>query len=223
MVSDNEKDNFQVQRLDMVHQQLQSRGITDQAVLDAMGSVPREEFIPTMYRFQAYADLTVPIGMGQTISQPFIIALMTQALQLDKNSEVLEIGTGSGFQTAVLASIAKKVYTVERLEHLSESSQAILGRLGFKNIEFYIGDGTLGWPEKRLFSRIIVTAAAPSIPGPLADQLDQDGIMIIPVGDVYAQQLLVCRKLDNRLIESRLADVRFVRLIGKHAFAETTQ
>jgi protein-L-isoaspartate(D-aspartate) O-methyltransferase len=220
MVTANEKDKFALQRLDMMHQQLQGRGITDQAVLEAMGKIPREEFIPSMYQFQAYTDNPVPIGMGQTISQPYVTALMMQSLMLDDSVEVLEIGTGSGYQTAILASTAKKVYTIERLEQLSESAQAVLGRLGLKNIEFAIGDGTLGWRQRRTFERILISAGAPAIPEPLAEELADGGVLVAPIGDQYSQQLTVARRLGSELIQTPVMSVRFVNLVGKFGFEE---
>ena len=220
MVISNEKDKFALERLDMVHRQLRDRGIKDEKVLDAMGQVPREEFIPSMYRFQAYSDSPVAIGMGQTISKPYIIALMAQYLMLNQNSEVLEIGTGSGYQTAILAKIARKVYTIERLGQLSEGAQAVLGRLGFGNIEFCVGDGSAGWPSKRQFDNIIVTAGAPSLPQPLRDQIKEQGTIVIPVGDQYSQQLYVYRRHGGELVESLVAEVRFVNLVGKFGFTE---
>jgi len=220
MVIANEKDKFALERLDMVYRQLRDRGIKDEKVLEAMGQVPREEFMPSMYRFQAYSDSSVAIGMGQTISQPYIIALMTQCLTLSPNSEVLEIGTGSGYQTAILAKIAKKVYTIERLEQLSEGAQAVLGRLNFGNIEFYVGDGSVGWPQKRQFDNIIITAAAPSLPNPLRDQIKEQGTIVVPVGDQYSQQLYVYRRHGSELVESPVAEVRFVNLVGKFGFTE---
>jgi len=219
MVMPHEKDNFAIERLSMVHQQLRDRGITDQNVLDAMGQIPREQFIPSMYRFQSYADGPVAIGMGQTISQPYIVALMTQILELNSDHEVLEIGTGSGYQTAILAKIAKKVYTIERLGHLSESAQVVLAKLEFNNIEFAIGDGSLGWPVKKKFDRIMVTAAAPSLPQPLTDQLTDGGVLVIPVGDNFSQELFVYRKLGDKMIQTPVADVRFVNLVGKFGFS----
>lgn len=221
MVGFEKKDRYLLERLKMVREQIKSRGITDNAVLDAMNEIPREEFIPETYHFQAYSDGPVPIGLGQTISQPYIVALMSQALQVNDKCNVLEIGTGSGYQTAILASIAKKVYTIERLEQLSEMAQAVLGRLGITNVEYYIGDGTGGWPEPMQFERIIITAAAPQPPQPLVQQLADGGLMVIPIGDRASQSLMAIQKRGETLTESFICDCRFVPLTGKYGFSET--
>jgi protein-L-isoaspartate(D-aspartate) O-methyltransferase len=221
MVGFEKKDKYLLERLKMVREQIRSRGITDDAVLDAISEIPREEFIPETYHFQAYSDGPVPIGLGQTISQPYIVALMSQALQVNSKCNVLEIGTGSGYQTAILAKIAKRVYTVERLDQLSEMAQAILGRLGISNVEYYIGDGTCGWPEPMQFERIIITAAAPEPPQPLVEQLADGGLMVIPVGDRWSQRLTAMRKRGEMLHESFICDCRFVPLTGKYGFSET--
>jgi protein-L-isoaspartate(D-aspartate) O-methyltransferase len=158
--------------------------------------------------------------MGQTISQPYIVALMTQELRLNHFCEVLEIGTGSGYQTAILAKLAKRIFTVERLADLSAKAQAVLGRLGIDNVEYYVGDGSAGWPEKRTFDRIIVTAAVPKVPEQLVDQLGAGGLIVVPVGKGGVQELVVGTKKEGKLIERVLCDVRFVKLVGKHAFEE---
>jgi protein-L-isoaspartate(D-aspartate) O-methyltransferase len=220
MVSFEEKDKYVLERLKMVRDQIRSRGINDTAVLEAISEIPREEFVPQAYRFQAYADGPVPIGLGQTISQPYIVALMTQSLHADSKCDVLEIGTGSGYQTAILAKIAKKVCTIEKHAQLSESAQAVLGRIGITNVEFYVGDGTCGWPESRTFDRIIITAAAPRPPQPLVEQLADGGMMVIPIGDRYSQRLSLCRKNGDTLQTSFICDCRFVPLTGKYGFSE---
>jgi len=220
MVTPNKDNQLELQKQKMLKNHLQARGINDPAVLQAMAEIPREEFIPEHLKSRAYADAPLPIGLGQTISQPYIVALMTQSLKLNKSSEVLELGTGSGYQTAILASIAKKVYTIERLNQLSESAQCILDRLGFKNIEFCIGDGSAGWPEQKLFDRIIITAAVPDIPSPLIDQLTDTGILVAPVGNKFEQDLIVCTKKQNELKCESVCPCRFVKLIGKHSFRE---
>jgi protein-L-isoaspartate(D-aspartate) O-methyltransferase len=158
--------------------------------------------------------------MGQTISQPYIVALMTQELQLKPDCDVLEIGTGSGYQTAILCRLAKKVYTIERFAELSEAAQAALGRLEIKNVEFYIGDGSCGWPIQRTFERIIITATVPKIPQPIFDQLADGGLIIAPIGPAGVQQLVVYEKKKDKLTKKVLCDVRFVRLIGKYGFEE---
>jgi protein-L-isoaspartate(D-aspartate) O-methyltransferase len=204
----------------MVGHDLKGRGITEAGVLSVMGRLGREEFVPESYRWQAYADCPLPIGMGQTISQPYIVALMTQELRLNNFCEVLEIGTGSGYQTAILAKLAKRVYTIERFSELSEKAQAILGRLGITNVEFCIGDGSAGWPESRTFDRIIVTAAVPKVPQSLIDQLGAGGLIVAPVGGSGVQELVVGIKKEGKLIERVVCDVRFVKLVGQHAFKE---
>ena len=207
----------------MLRWDLKGRDITDPRVLAVMVEVPREEFIPNSYRSQAYTDGPLPIGLGQTISQPYIVALMTQALRVNRDCEVLEIGTGSGYQTAVLSKLVKKVYTIERHSELAQSAQAVLGRLGISNIEFYVGDGSCGWPESRLppsgcFDRIMITAAVPKIPKPLAKQLVEGGLIIAPVGYGGAQELVVCEKRADKFIERLICDVRFVKLFGEYGF-----
>jgi len=185
-----------------------------------MAEIRREEFVPAEYQFHAYADGPLSIGWGQTISQPYIVALMTQELHLDQDCEVLEIGTGSGYQTAVLCKLAKKVYTIEKLEQLSKSAQEVLKECGIENVEFYIGDGSCGWPVKRSFDRIIVTAAVPKIPKPLGEQLCEGGLIIVPVGSGWVQQLVLCEKKKGKFIERVICDVRFVKLLGEYGFEE---
>jgi protein-L-isoaspartate(D-aspartate) O-methyltransferase len=214
------KDRFAGVRERMLKWDLAGRDITDPAVLKVMEQVRREEFVPPAYQWQAYADGPLPIGMGQTISQPYIVALMTQELRLNPHCEVLEIGTGSGYQTAVLARLAKKVYTIERFAELSESAQAVLAKLGVKNVEFYIGDGSCGWPQKRTFDRIMVTASVPNVPQPLADQLADGGIIVAPVGAGAVQQLIACEKKKQRLVERVICGCRFVKLLGEYGFDE---
>jgi len=209
----------------MLRWHLRGRDITDPRVLAVMAEVPREEFIPQSHRSQAYGDGPLPIGKDQTISQPYIVALMTQELRVDPESEVLEIGTGSGYQTAVLSKLVKKVYTIERFSELSDSAQAVLGKLGISNVEFYIGDGSKGWPASRLpasgcFDRIIITAGVPEIPGPLAGQLAEGGLIVAPVGGRSVQGLVTCEKKADKLITRAICDVRFVKLIGKHGFEQ---
>ncbi|MBN2313073.1 MAG: protein-L-isoaspartate(D-aspartate) O-methyltransferase [Sedimentisphaerales bacterium] len=207
----------------MLRWDLKGRDIVDPRVLEVMVEVPREEFVPSTHRSQAYHDGPLPIGRDQTISQPYIVALMTQELRINPDCEVLEIGTGSGYQTAVLSKLAKKVYTVERFSDLADSSQAVLDRLEFRNIEYYVGDGSCGWPTNRLppsgcFDRIMITAALPEIPEPVVKQLARDGLIIAPIGGAGVQELVVCEKKANRLMERTICDVRFVKLIGKYGF-----
>lgn len=223
MVSFEPKTHFAAAREAMVRNHLMARDITDPAVLEAMRTVPREAFVPPAYSAQAYDDNPLPIGMGQTISQPYIVALMTQALQVNKNCRVLEIGTGSGYQTAILAKLAQRVYTIERFGELAEGAQAVLARLGIDNVEFMIGDGSAGWPEHSPYDRIILTAAAPNIPAPLVEQLADGGILVAPIGDAVAQTLVAAKKRGNQLTTDYLCGCRFVKLIGKYGFADNAE
>ncbi|MBN2268990.1 MAG: protein-L-isoaspartate(D-aspartate) O-methyltransferase [Sedimentisphaerales bacterium] len=215
-----DKDRLASVRRRMLEEHLEGRDITDPRVLKVMAEVPRDEFVSRSYISQAYSDGPLPIGLGQTISQPYIVALMTQELHVDGGCEVLEIGTGSGYQTAVLSKLAKRVYTIERHGGLSESAQAVLGRLGIGNVEFYIGDGSCGWPDERLFERIMVTAAVPAIPQKLFDQLAGGGIIIAPVGLGGVQRLVACEKRPGKTIERFICDVRFVKLFGEYGFEQ---
>jgi protein-L-isoaspartate(D-aspartate) O-methyltransferase len=204
----------------MLRFDLRGRGIIDPKVLEVMAEIPRQRFIPPQYDGQAYDDRPLPIGLDQTISQPYIVALMTQALAVTPPCEVLEIGTGSGYQTAILASLAKRVYTIERLEALSRSAQGTLTQLGLQNIEFRVGDGTFGWPQLREFDRIIVTAAVREVPRPILDQLKIGGIMVAPVGSEGVQTLVLYRRTQTGVVQNDMCAVRFVRLIGEHGFQE---
>ena len=215
MVDRDEHIRFESERALMVRYQLQGRGIRDNRVLDVMGQIPREEFVGLAYQEAAYADSPLPIGLGQTISQPYMVALMTELLDVDASMEVLEIGTGCGYQSSVLAKLAKRVYTVERLAQLQETAQSNLARLGIDNIEFYIGDGSRGWPTQRTFDRIIVTAGAEMIPPALIRQLAQGGKMVIPVGAGYSQVLTLCVKNRGELRKIEVCDCVFVRLIAE--------
>ncbi|MCU0917329.1 MAG: protein-L-isoaspartate(D-aspartate) O-methyltransferase [Planctomycetes bacterium] len=199
---------------------LRGRDITDPDVLRVMAQIPREEFVPPEYRPQAYKDGPLPIGGGQTISQPYIVALMTQLLRVRPGDEVLEVGTGSGYQTAILACLAQRVSTIERSPELSVAARAVLAKLGIENVEFRIGDGSRGWPEARAFSRIMITAAVPDVPPPLTAQLAGTGIMIAPVGQGAAQELIVAEKHQGKLIETSICGCRFVKLIGEYGFSE---
>ena len=221
MHSREKEDKFAGVRQRMLRWDLKGRDITDPDVLRVMEEIRREEFVPQAYQSQAYADGPLPIGVGQTISQPYIVALMTQDLRLNPDCEVLEIGTGSGYQTAVLSKLAKKVYTIERFAELSESAQAVLSRLDIKNVEFYIGDGSCGWPEEKYFDRIMITAAVQKVPEPLVEQLAEGGLMIAPVGPAGVQDLVVCEKKAERIIETVICGCRFVKLLGKYGFEES--
>jgi protein-L-isoaspartate(D-aspartate) O-methyltransferase len=199
-------------RKKMVKEQIEKRGIREEKVLKAMEKVPRHLFVPEVYRIHSYEDHPLPIGEDQTISQPFIVAYMTELLELDESCTVLEIGTGSGYQSAILAEIAKEVYTVELIESLSLKAQEVLSSLGYKNIKFLVGDGTYGWKEFSPYERIIVTAASPTVPPALIEQLSNDGILVIPVG-TYSQEIVRIRKRDEKIDEEILIPVRFVPLI----------
>lgn len=216
----NEKDKFTAERQAMVRVQLKKRDITDPAVLRVMADVPREKFIPAECLDGAYFDGPLPIGCGQTISQPYIVALMTQELKVDKNSEVLEIGTGSGYQTAVLAKLAKEVYTIERIEHLTLNAQRILAEMNITNVKFHTGDGTIGWPQEKSFDRIIITAATPEMPNPLLEQLKTGGLAVVPLGADYVQELVVIEKTVDGLKTKSVCGCRFVKLIGKFGYSE---
>jgi protein-L-isoaspartate(D-aspartate) O-methyltransferase len=204
----------------MVETQLIPRGIHDPLVLKAMEKVPREAFVPEDLRESAYGDNPLPIGEGQTISQPYIVALMTQALELKGSENVLEIGTGSGYQAAVLAEIVKELYTVERVAPLSEKAQQILEKLGYENIHSKIFNGTLGWPEHSPYDAIMVTAGAPEIPGSLIEQIGEGGRLVIPVGDRLGQDLLKIRKTRGKTVTEDLGAVRFVNLVGEYGWKE---
>ncbi len=199
----------------MVEDQLRRRGIRDDRVLRIMSEIPRERFVPNDLARMAYEDRALNIGLGQTISQPYIVAYMTEQLQLKPTDRVLEIGTGSGYQTAVLASLCETVYSVECLPALSEKTQVTLHQLGISNVTYAIRDGTLGWPEHAPYERIIVTAGAPGIPAPLLDQIPVGGKMILPVGNRKEQQLVLIERKDNRFVELPLIGCRFVKLIGE--------
>jgi protein-L-isoaspartate(D-aspartate) O-methyltransferase len=221
MHSQRVENRFAQARQRMVINDLQGRDITDPDVLRVMSEIPRERFVPEAYRSQAYSDGPLPIGMGQTISQPYIVALMTQELKVNRDCEVLEVGTGSGYQAAVLSKLTKKVYTIERFNELSESARVALSECGATNVEFCVGDGSCGWSGDKVFDRIIITAAVPSIPEPLVKQLVDGGQIVAPVGSFGVQRLVVCQKKAGRITERVICDVRFVRLLGKYGFEES--
>ena len=211
----NMPDPYSVARRRMVTEQIMPRGVTDSRVLEIMGIVPRHAFVSPGMEPQAYEDRPLPIGLGQTISQPLIVAMMTEALALDGGERILEIGTGSGYQAAILAELAKEVYTIERVRDLSIRARKVLYRLGYDNIKLRIGDGTLGWPEEGPFDRIIVTAGAPCVPEELVGQLADGGRMVIPVGGEEIQQLDVIIKQGGNVHTRSLTACRFVKLVGK--------
>ena len=221
MRTTNEQGNFAALRQRMLKNDLKGRGISDARILRAMEQIPRELFVSKSCKSQAYSDGPLPIDCGQTISQPYIVALMTQELRIGPDMDVLEVGTGTGYQTAVLAKLARRVYTVERFEKLSLSAQAVLKELGINNVEFRVGDGSCGWPEEKTFDRIMVTAALPEVSGPLTEQLKVGGIIVAPVGGSSVQRLVAYEKKEDTIAERFICDVRFVRVVGKHGFRES--
>ena len=205
-----------ISRKRMVETQIKARGITDPKVLEVMEQIPRHLFAQ---HSRACDDTPLPIPCGQTISQPYVVALMTQALQLKGSENVLEIGTGSGYQTAILAKLAKWVYSVERIAPLFYQAQQALEAARIFNINLAIRDGSKGWPEEAPFNAILVAAASPKIPQPLFEQLAEGGRLVIPVGDPHTQQLLLVTKEHGQLVEQGLGGVRFVRLVGAHGWS----
>ncbi len=216
-----DQQDYQADRLarqEMVRTQLGGRDISDQCVLAAMAEIPRELFVPPAQRPSAYDDRALPIGYDQTISQPYMVALMTEALRTEPQHRVLEVGTGSGYQTAILAKLAKHVYTVERIEALSGRAQCQLGELGFNNVSYRVGDGSLGWPDHCPYDRILVTAGAPSVPQLLVEQLNDGGLLVIPVGGMDEQILTTVQRIGQRTTEKPSIACRFVKLIGQAAW-----
>ncbi len=215
-----EKKEYAAQRVEMIEKQLRRRGISDAAVLGAMAAVPRHEFIAEELRSHAYDDLPLPIGGGQTISQPYIVAAMTAALHLQPGDRVLEIGTGCGYQAAVLSRLAREVFTIERRPELASTASAKLARLGYANAHVHCGDGTLGLPELAPFDAILVAAAAPTVPKPLLAQLAEGGRMILPVGGAEHQELRLIEKRGDAFPTKMLEGCRFVPLVGYHGWQE---
>jgi protein-L-isoaspartate(D-aspartate) O-methyltransferase len=214
-------DKFLRQREEMVKRQIEARGIADPKVLAALRCVPRHLFVSDALRDQAYGDFPLPIGEQQTISQPYIVAEMTQALQLSENDRVLEIGTGSGYQAAVLAEIAYRVYTVERIHSLLVNARRLFDQLRYHNIITRYGDGTRGWPEEGPFDAIIITAGAPQVPQALMAQLAVGGRMIVPVGDQHSQDLIKIFKDEKGINQANLGGCRFVKLVGEQGWSES--
>jgi protein-L-isoaspartate(D-aspartate) O-methyltransferase len=211
-------DAFAPARAAMVETQLRRRGIRDERVLAAMRRVPRHEFVPEPLRREAYEDNPLPIGEGQTISQPFIVAAMLEALVLQPLDSVLDVGTGSGYQAALLAELVAQVVSIERHASLAAAAREVLARLGYQNIEIVVGDGSEGYAARAPYDAIIVSAAAPAIPQRLFDQLREGGRMIVPVGSAYAQELRLVHKIEGRPRVSSLDGCRFVPLIGSEGF-----
>jgi len=212
--------DFPKARLKMVEEQIISRGIKDPKVISAMAKVPRHLFVEEALQTQAYSDYPLPIGERQTISQPYMVALMTEALLLTGKEKVLEIGTGSGYQTAILAELCDKVFSIERIRSLAIKARKILYELGYYNVEIKISDGTIGWPEESPFDAIIVTAGAPNIPEPLYEQLNVGGRLVIPIGDAFSQDLFRIIKREDGMKKENLGGCRFVKLVGRYGWKD---
>jgi len=204
----------------MVEEQLRSRDITDERVLAVMAEVPRHNFVDDAMQGRAYGDHPLPIGAGQTISQPYIVAYMTQALQLTGVEKVLEIGTGSGYQAAVLSRLCSQVYTIERINSLLAGARKVFDKLHYYNIRAKLDDGTIGWPENAPYDANIVTAGGPGVPEPLIEQLADPGRLIIPVGNQHVQELQLLEKKEGQIEVMSLASVRFVDLVGEHGWSK---
>lgn len=212
--SEPDENEYALLRTEMIKTQIEQRGVSNPRVLDALKKVQRHRFVPKKYRSFAYNDYPLPIGEGQTISQPYIVALMTEILNPDKGAKVLEIGTGSGYQAAILAELYKQVYTIEIIDTLGEQAKKLLSKLGYKNIHVKIGDGYKGWKKNSPFDAIIVTCAPSHIPQPLKDQLAEGGKMIIPVGKAYNQKLVLLTKKEGKMKKIEVIPVRFVPMMG---------
>jgi len=212
--------DFPKARLKMVEEQIISREIRDARVIAAMKKVPRHRFVEEALQNQAYSDHPLPIGEKQTISQPYMVALMTEALQLTGKEKVLEIGAGSGYQTAILAELAERVYSIERIRSLAIKARQLLYELGYFNVEIKIFDGTYGWVEESPFDAIVVTAGAPDIPQPLLEQLAMGGRLVIPVGDTFVQDLIRVTRSEEGIKKEDLGGCRFVKLVGKYGWDE---
>jgi protein-L-isoaspartate(D-aspartate) O-methyltransferase len=208
------KNRFDLLRENLMENVIIPGGITDQRVLKSVGSTPRHEFVPEQYKLQAYQDIAIPIGQSQTISSPFIVSLMTQTLKPQPTDQVLEIGTGSGYQAAILSPLVNEVYTIEIVEKLGRQTMQLLADLEYKNVFCKIGDGFKGWPEHAPFDKIIVTCSPEEVPVPLVEQLKEGGLMIIPVGERYQQMLYLMRKVDGKLEREALQPTLFVPMTG---------
>lgn len=215
-----ERDELRQARQEMVENQIKSRGVTDERVLEALRKVPRHVFIQENHQSEAYADHPLPIGSGQTISQPYIVALMTEHLGLRGEEKVLEIGTGSGYQAAILSALAGEVHSVERVPELAEKARNNLSRVGVLNVSVHVGDGTLGWPEEAPYDGIIITAGTPAMPEGLIDQLAEGGRLVAPVGSRWRQTLELWIKREGEIEKRELLPVVFVPLIGKRGWSE---
>lgn len=208
-------DDYTALRGNMVKYQIEARGISDNNVLNAMRVIERHLFVPPEYARQAYEDHPLPIGEGQTISQPYIVAIMTEVLDLNKSSKVLEVGTGSGYQAAILSQICDSVYTIEIFESLGKQAHKLLKDIGYDNVKVKVGDGYEGWPEHSPFDAILATCAPTHIPQALKDQLKEGGKMVIPVGESYAQELVLLEKRNGKIEKKNIISVRFVPMINE--------
>lgn len=215
-----DKMDFQRLRDSMVENQLISRGIKDRRVLNAMRKIPRHLFMNESLWFKAYDDAAIPVGEGQTISQPYMVAIMTELLEMKGVEKVLEIGTGSGYQAAILAELSREVYTIERIQSLSDKAGEVIRNLGYENIHLNVGDGTLGWPEATPFDRILITAGSPDIPKPLLGQLSEGGVLLAPVGDRFSQQLVRVIKQKGEFLREYHTPCVFVPLLGEYGWKE---
>ena len=211
-------EDYESLRLRMVERQIRARGVRDERVLEAMRKVPRHVFVPPDLVDEAYEDHPLSIGKGQTISQPYMVALMTEALELGGNEKVLEVGTGSGYQTAILAELAREVYSIERIPELARDAERRLEDLGYTNVHIKVGNGTLGWPEEAPFDAIMVTAGAPKVPGPLKAQLADGGRLVIPVGSEFHQILYRVKRQKDTFSEEALTSCVFVPLVGEEGW-----
>jgi protein-L-isoaspartate(D-aspartate) O-methyltransferase len=210
--------DFKSLQEEMVTQQIMGRGVVTPRVIEAFRKVPRHLFVPEQFLTHAYNDHPLPIGEGQTISQPYMVALMTDLLDLSKEDKVLEIGTGSGYQAAILAELGNEVFTVERHKLLAERSERILKELNYQNVKVLVGDGTKGWKEFSPYQKIIVTASAPDVPQPLFVQLDEMGKLVIPVGGRWSQDLILVQKRKGKMIRNSVCGCVFVPLIGEYGY-----
>lgn len=214
------KKEYQILRTRMVRDQIISRGIQDQRLIRVMERVSRHLFVEEALAATAYGDFSLPIGEGQTISKPYMVALMTESLELKRQDRILEIGTGSGYQTAILAMLCHQVFSIERIKSLAVRARRLISRLGYYNVIIRNGDGSQGWPEKIYFDAIIVAAAAPFVPEPLVEQLADNGRLVIPVGNSGDQKLLLLRRDGQRIIQKQVANCEFVKLIGNYGWRD---
>jgi len=213
--------DFKSLQEEMVTQQIMRRGVVTPRVIEAFKKVPRHLFVPEQFQSHSYNDHPLPIGEGQTISQPYIVALMTDLLNLSGEDKVLEIGTGSGYQAAILAELGKEVYTIERHKLLAERAEKIFKELNYQNVKVLVGDGTKGWKEFSPYQKIIVTASAPDVPQPLFIQLDEMGKLVIPIGGRWSQDLVLIEKRKGKMIRKSVCGCVFVPLIGEYGYRET--